>query len=251
MEKGRNIFWGVLFVLGALALLVGKMGYLEGISFWTVFLSVGLAGLLIDGVCHRSFGTILFSLAFLVIVNDEFLGMEAITPWPVLGAALLGTIGLNIIFPKKKWSKCSCKVKIKNEWDSKKEKGNSASGIHQKASGGETVSEDGKISFYNSFGESVRYLTEDEISQVELTNSFGGMIIYFDNAVLKNGVADVYIDNSFGGMELFVPRDWKLVLDVQAFCGAAEEKGRCNPAGANILQIHGSVKFGAVEIHYI
>lgn len=251
MEKGRNIFWGVLFVLGALALLVGKLGYLEGISFWTIFVSVGLAGLLIDGLWHRSIGTILFSLAFLVIVNDELLGMEAITPWPVLGAALLGTIGLNIIFPKKKWGNVSCNVKIKNDWDNKEEKGNSASGVYQSTSGGETVSEDGEISFFNSFGESVRYLTDDEISQVNLKNSFGAMIIYFDNAVLKNGMADVYVDNAFGGMELFVPRDWKVVLDVQAFCGAAEEKGRCNPIGNNTLKIHGPIKFGAVEIHYI
>lgn len=248
MEKGRNIFWGVLFVLGALALLVGKLGYLGGISFWTIFLTIGLLGLLIDGIWHRSFGTILFSLAFLVIVNDEFLGMEAITPWPVLGAALLGTIGLNIIFPKKKWKNTSCYAEDWSKWEGQ---GASVAGVHQSTSGGETVSEDGEISFYNSFGESVRYLTDDEIGRVNLKNSFGAMMIYFDNAVLKNGVADVYIDNAFGGMELFVPRDWKLVLDVQAFCGAAEEKGRCNPTGANTLLLHGSVRFGAVEIHYI
>ena len=42
----------------------------------------------------------LFSLAFLIIVNDELLGLEAITPWPVLGAALLGSLGLNLLFPK-------------------------------------------------------------------------------------------------------------------------------------------------------
>lgn len=38
-------------------------------------------------------------LAFLIIVNDKVLGMEAITPWPVLGAAVLGSIGLKFLFP--------------------------------------------------------------------------------------------------------------------------------------------------------
>ena len=47
----------------------------------------------------------LFSLAFAAILFDEALGIEAITPWPVLGAALLGTIGLNMIFNKNKRDK--------------------------------------------------------------------------------------------------------------------------------------------------
>ena len=80
-RKTRNIFWGILFLLGALALLLGKLGFL------------------INGILRRSFGGILFSLAMLIIINDELLHMEAITPWPVLGAALLGTIGLHFLFP--------------------------------------------------------------------------------------------------------------------------------------------------------
>ena len=98
-RKTRNIFWGILFLLGALALLLGKLGYLNGMGFWSVFISVILAGCLINGILRRSFGGILFSLAMLIIINDELLHMEAITPWPVLGAALLGTIGLHFLFP--------------------------------------------------------------------------------------------------------------------------------------------------------
>ena len=44
----KKVFWGVLFLLGALALLLGKSGYLEGVGFWTVFFSIILAGILID-----------------------------------------------------------------------------------------------------------------------------------------------------------------------------------------------------------
>ena len=98
-RKTRNIFWGILFLLGALALLLGKLGYLNGMGFWSVFISVILAGFLINGILRRSFGGILFSLAMLIIINDELLHMEAIAPWPVLGAALLGTIGLHFLFP--------------------------------------------------------------------------------------------------------------------------------------------------------
>ena len=43
---------------------------------------------------------ILFSLAFLAIIYADMLHIEHLTPWPVLGAALLGSIGLNMIFHK-------------------------------------------------------------------------------------------------------------------------------------------------------
>ena len=105
MRGKNNIFWGIMLVLGAVLLLAGRMGYLEGISYGSILLNVALAVFLIKGIFRRSFGTILFSLAFLVIINDELLHLEEITPWPVLGAALLGTIGLNLLFPGFKYGK--------------------------------------------------------------------------------------------------------------------------------------------------
>lgn len=95
-NRGGKVFWGILFLLGAAAFLVSRLGLFEGISFWSILFSIGLAAVLINSLFKGSWGGILFSLAFLVIVNDELLGLEAITPVPVLGAAALGTIGLNL-----------------------------------------------------------------------------------------------------------------------------------------------------------
>ena len=97
MKNGKKIFWGVLFLLGAVALIVGQMGYLGDLNFWSVLITIGLIGFLLEGVADRNFGMILFALAFLAITNDKLLGIEELTPWPVLGAALLGTIGLDIL----------------------------------------------------------------------------------------------------------------------------------------------------------
>mgnify|MGYP006893000712 FL=1 len=41
------------------------------------------------------------SIAFICIIYDDWLGITALTPWTVLGAALLGSIGLSLIFKKK------------------------------------------------------------------------------------------------------------------------------------------------------
>lgn len=79
-RQHKKIFWGILFLLGAAALLIGGLGHLEGFSFWTILFSIALLGCLVDGILDRSFGQILFSLAIFIIINDDFLHLEAITP---------------------------------------------------------------------------------------------------------------------------------------------------------------------------
>lgn len=238
MKKGKKVFWGLLFLLGATALIVGKLGYLQGIGFWTILLSLGLLGLFIDGICNRSFGTILFSLAFLAIVNSSTLGLDAVTPWPVLGAALLGTIGLNLLFPQK-WHQEKPGSNGQNEnWSSK----------HHVE---ESKEENGTLYISSSFGETVKYLDGAQISRVCLKNSFGAASIYFNNAILQNNSAEVVIESSFGGVELYVPADWKVVMNVRTAFAGADEKGHCNPNGTNVLYINGSLSFAGLEIHYV
>lgn len=237
MKTGRKVFWGILLLLGALALLVGRMGYFGGMSFWSILFSIALVGIFVDGIFRRSFGTMLFAAAFFVIVNDKLLGMEAITPWPVLGAALLGTIGLGILFPQKKWKQEYWK-------DGCRWKGVSQENV--------TYGENGDtIHFENSFNESIKYIASTDLSFIHIENSFGSMNVYFDNAVLKENRAGVHVENSFGSTVLYVPRDWKVILNVENVFGTTKEKGHCNPGGENILEVHGEVSFGDLNIIYL
>ncbi len=237
MKQGRKIFWGLMFIVGALAMLVVRLGYLEGIGFWSILFTIVLGGIFVDGIIYRSFGQILFSAAFLVIVHDEFLGLEAITPWPVLGAALLGTIGLGMLFPNAGWKKhMDIKVKMKK---------------HANEFSESDVLEGEQIAFSNIFGETVKYLSGQEVSRVQLKNSFGELVVYFDGAVLKNGVAEVYVENSFGETVLYIPREWSVVNQLTAVFGDASEQGRQEANGSATLYVNGSVSFGECEIRYL
>lgn len=228
-NKGGKVFWGILFLLGAAAFLVSRLGLLEGISFWSIVFSIGLAAALINSLFRGSWGGILFSLAFLVIVNDEFLGLEAITPWPVLGAAALGTIGLNLLFPK---------------FHRKKSFKLIAGGEHRK---GDTVSGD-KVYYENTFGSTVKYVV-GEISQVRLDNSFGSMEVFFSDAVLKEHTAYVNVDSAFGTVSLYVPRDWRVVSNnIEAAFGGVDTSHVSNSEGADTLYVSGEISFGALEI---
>lgn len=234
----KKVFWGVLFLLGALALLLGRLGYFEGMGFWTVFFSVILFGLFAEGVLKRSFGEILFSLAGLIIINDELLHLEAITPWPVLGAALLGTIGLHCIFPgRRKWR------------------------IHRNSrhfhetcqigeDGGEILSGE-EIRYEASFGDVIKYIAGQNVSRVYLESSFGNLEVYFNDAALKDNQARVAVDCSFGNMEIYVPSGWNVVMNVDCSFGGVEEEGTCDPDGECTLFVEGDVSFGHMMIHHI
>ena len=231
VNKGANVFWGIVFLLGAAAFLVSKLGILEGIGFWSILFTIGLTGIFINGLVKRSFGQMLFSLAFLVIVNDEFLKLEAITPWPVLGAALLGTIGLNLLFPRFNRRKSFKLI---------------AGGEHRV---GDTVSGDG-VYYENAFGSAVKYVV-GEISQVRVDNAFGTMEVYFTDAVLKGHTARVYVDSAFGKVTLYVPRGWKVVDNVTRAFGPVCSNYENDSQGENTLYISGDIAFGALMIHSV
>ena len=55
--------------------------FIDGIFYLALF----------KGIRNVNFWEILFSIAFICIIYDDQLGITALTPWTVLGAALLGS----------------------------------------------------------------------------------------------------------------------------------------------------------------
>lgn len=239
MRKGRNVFWGVLFLLGAVALLVGKLGFLHEFGFWTILCSLGLLAITFEGIVKRSWSMILFSLAFLATVNGKVLGIEELVPWTVLGVAFLGSIGLNMLLPLKHRNRIGdSKIYVKGS-------NNESYEVLVDDDGGETVSLD------ISFGSSAKYIKSNCLKRVNLDNSFGSTVVYFDNAVLMNNRAVANVDSSFGSVELYIPADWHVILNVESSFGGVKEYGQDNPNGENVLEINGDVSFGSLQIHHI
>ena len=237
-EKKRHtgkIFWGLFLVLAAAFLVVSKLGFMEGIGVVTILFAIFWVAILLEGVVKRSFGRVLFSLAFLCILFDEQLHIETITPWTVLIAALLGTIGLNLIFRRKRrWHR-------KNEWK-EYTGGNPA---------GEDILNGNRIYFRTSFGSAVKYINSDNLEFASLECSFGAMKVYFDNASIPSGNATVDLDISFGGVELYVPKHWNVVNHTDASFGGVDEKNRCTTTGSPVLTLTGDVNFSGVTIIYV
>ena len=98
MRKGRNYIWGIIFLVAAFLMLIGKFDFFEDFGMWRVVVGALLVMWLIDGLKRREWGSILFPTAFLCIIFDELPLFDKITPWPVLWAALFGTLGLGMLF---------------------------------------------------------------------------------------------------------------------------------------------------------
>ncbi len=100
--KKEKIFWGLFFIFGAAFIIFGRLGYLREVSVFSLMLTIFFAAMLIKSLMHLEYTGILFSIAFLCIIYAGPLGITAVTPWPVLGAALLGSIGCHLLFPSRK-----------------------------------------------------------------------------------------------------------------------------------------------------
>lgn len=237
MRKRQHIIWGVLFLLGAAALIIGKLGYLQDIGFWSVLFSIILCGIFISGLLRRNWGTILFSAALFIILHDSRLHLESITPWTVLLVALLGTIGLNMLFPRRHKHHSPTAGHLKQgEW----------------IDGDITGSDDGEVvSVDTSFGQITKYVNSRNLKEVRIDNSFGNAVVYLTDAALNNHTAKVSADISFGNLDLYVPAAWNVVLDIDTSFSSADTSGTCSPEGADTLLIQGDVSFGHMMIYYV
>ena len=112
--KSSKVFWGVFLIAGAIFGLAAQMGFVQGVGGWAIFGTMLFAALFVKSVMNRGFYGMFFSLAFIAIIYSEQLGIQAITPWPLLGAAFCLGLGCKLLFPQKKNWKKYVKNAVKN-----------------------------------------------------------------------------------------------------------------------------------------
>lgn len=98
--KKERVFWGILFILAGIFMVISKLGYFPDINAFSLILTVFLVVIIAKSIPNLNFSGILFPIAFICIIYARQLGITAITPWTVLMAALFGSIGLSMIFHK-------------------------------------------------------------------------------------------------------------------------------------------------------
>lgn len=232
MKKDR-VFWGLAFILGGIFLIISKLGYFPNVNLFSLLLTVILAVVIVKSFINVNFVGILFPIAFICIIYDKQLGITNITPWTVLIAALLGSIGLSMIFNKP------------NNWVNKKYY--SEDYEFEKID----LQDESHVKFKNSFGDTIKYINSDNFEQADFNCSFGAMKVYFDNANMKNSNAIVRINASFSAIELYVPKTWNIDDKTNSFLSGISEKNKSDKVTTNTLTLVGDISFSGVDIIYI
>jgi predicted membrane protein len=250
-----RIVWGLAFFLAGVAIILNLAGVFavpSGLSAGDVIWTAVLALIILWSIPHRFWFFTFFALAGVGFVWREQIceqiGVEKISAWPIIGAVLLLSIGFHILFKSKKhydWIH-----ENEGEW-----------GIHgrakkaKKVEGGiftESSENDSEVFIKSSFGATIKYVNTQSLKRATLDCSFGAIKAFFDNATVHEDGAVIEIFNSFGGVELYIPRTWRLVDDMDRTLGGVDIK---NPdfeqASGPIVTLRGSVKLGGVEIIYV
>lgn len=230
--KSKNIFWGIIFLCSAGIIIAYQLGSFAQIGLASLLLTIALSFIIIKGILDINFFEILIPIAGILIIYSEQLGINNLTPWPIIIAAIFASIGLSLIFKKPK-SKI-CQPSQQDDYIDKTE----------------SLNEDIIVS-KTTFSSAAKYLYSKNLQRADFNVSFGALKVYFDQVELSPGGADINFEASFAGIELYIPSNWKIVNNISASIGGVDIKGLRKEADGPSIRLNGHVSFGGIEINYI
>ena len=106
-HKHNNWFWGIFFVLAAVFVVVSQVTSFTTIGFWSILAAVVLAAICIQSLVHLNYFGVFLPLALAYIIFQNPLSLYAISPWLLILAAVLLSIGFHTIFRRRpKYTRC-------------------------------------------------------------------------------------------------------------------------------------------------
>ena len=228
-----KIFWGLLFI--AQAILIVLASYQGFSELFPLIFVILVTPVIIASLIHLNFTGIFIPVAFLGIVFSKQLGIENLTPWPILIAAVLLSIGFSVLFRKRsKWSD-----RLQGQ-------------LHLEENRSFEEIEDDEMTCTVKFGSATKYIISENFKEAYLNCSVGAIKAYFDNAKLSPDGAHLHINASISGIALYIPKHWKVANNVSTFMSGVEEKSRNIPdPDSPVLNITGNISLSGIVIFYI
>lgn len=249
-KPSGKYFIASLLILSGLLLLARNMEWISYETFDTIVSWHSLLILIgIGKMMHRRYA----GGSLLILIGTYFL-LDRLSWLPenlhgIIWPAILVTAGILCLVKthhRKRWIEIemrTCGLGKEKERDSR---------MHPNTenNGQQCQSEDGYLRSDNAFG-SIRHVVLDELFKgARIRASFGGTVIDLRHTNLAPGETYIDIDCTCGGIELYIPSDWKVIIQCNAFAGECVDR---RWQGANIDQkstliIRGNVSFGGIEI---
>ena len=226
-----------MILIGAV-MMGSAMGIIPDVPWFKLMCSAFLIVWAVKALFKRDFFGTFMSTGIIAWIFEDELMIEHLTPFPLLAAAALVGIGLNMIFGKK------AIVQINYE-DGKIGTGTMDDVRKEEWQDGRT------IVLENLFNSTSKYVNSTSFSAAKLENTFGSANVYFDNATVYNGEATIELENNFGKMNIYLPGKWRAQIHQESAFGHVSIHGEPNrDMDAPLVIIKAESNFGELNIFF-
>lgn len=230
--KKKDITVALVLILIAVYLIANRLHLMPKIPVFTILFTVLFIYTAIRGFIRMHFFEGVVSLAIIGCIHDDILGIEAITPWTLIAAAVLIGIALDMIFKDGRERRDEhCFSHGEGHWTGHVENG--ADGEY--------------VRVENSFGAVSKYVNSESFREAKIENSFGECNVYFNNAILGSDKAFIHVENSFGCINLYLPSTWRVTVKQDTAFGGIKFRGcGSNVEDAPVIDLRLDCSFGEI-----
>ena len=201
-----------------------------GISLWTLLFVIGFGYGAVQNALRRNYTSAYVCGVIALIVLERHYGWLNVGTGTLVLAAVLAGIGLGMIFKP-----------VLYRFDFQY-------GPHR-----EDVLEDdfvGEKGNDTIFGNTTRYINDENLTRVTGNLVFSGTSLYFANATILGDKAFYSGDAVFSNVKLYVPKDWNVEFAGDKVFSSIKTYPSPNPSGKTLV-ITGDYVFSNLEVFYI
>ena len=227
-----RIFWGILMIALAVALILSALGIgfglPEDISIGEIILGLFCLSWAVSLCTRRRFTDLPIPLVCIVMIFESeiatTLGIESgdLAPWWLFVlVAILLTWGLRLLFSGRSHRRCRFGVNV------------SENGNHKESS---------------FSGSAVHYFDCSEHFEGSVENNMGACSVYFTNQELYTGGSTLRVENNLGSLTVHVPGDWCVTTSIDNSLGSIKVDADLEGAGSKVLTLVGENNLGSIVI---
>ena len=239
-----KLIWGTFLLLAAAFVLMNQLGGFTTLGVGSIVVTILSLAFIVQCLAHLYIAPLPIPLAVLYVTFRAPLDLPEIQIWALLLTALLASLGLAVLLPRKLRVGCRTE-KVRVHTGSFKGRGSQAN--TENCSGGNNPS----ISV--NFGSISRRVCAAALETVRMECNFGALEIYLDQAALSANGAEAVLNCNFGAIKILVPEQWQVIDNLDCSLGGVDVDKRLTAVknGAPKLTLTGSVSLGGVEVRRV
>lgn len=258
----KNIGFGVMIILLAVLLILSQFGYVNGMGFGRLVISVVLLWVFVTSLFKLKFFGVFISLAIAILMYNTELGLPKLEAGPIIFAAVLLSIGFSAIFGRFTNRYYHYHSYYKNDnYSNNQDKYRDY--VYEQSDGYHSNNqhehyedyvkdpiEDDEIRYRTSFSSATRFVKSKNFVKADFVNELGALNIYLDQVELSENGAVVNVYCRLGSVKLFIPREFNLINKVDVTLGNVNAPyfEVANKDIDNTITLTGNVTLGDINI---